>query len=395
MATLKSNDVGHDNEELRGSRLQLIEANLLSYYAELGFTAESPIAVWGKQSYTHWIDVLSTAALEDGQLNEAYQEYHLKFAETRNYFQGAKDLLRSIIEDLQKNDDAMEAYGIMKPSPTKRLELVGTIEQLKKQDAIFKAAGDPRVLPDMIVANLVMLKDQMQALWAQAIAKKELSSNAYDVKKKTFAEDTDKLRVLYNTAKFVWGADSAKLNLLGFVPKSEVWTANENVALPAPKNFELDINAQEFKWEEVAKATGYVVEYKPDGANHYTVLGRTIDTTMPRIDPLIGKHSFRVAALDGDYTGEYCPAIEVEIHALAPIANFRWESADEMLRWDIVEGALDYLVLANDEPFGETIHVNFMHVAPDPEVDLKMQVWATNGYYATPRTEVVIIPKAL
>lgn len=395
MATLKSNDVGHDNEELRGSRLQLIEANLLTYCAELGFSPESPIVLWGKQSYTHWIDVLSTAALEDGQLNEAYQEYHLKFAETRNYFQGAKDLLRSIIEDLQKNDDAMEAYGIMKPSPTKRLELVGTIEQLKKQDAIFKAAGDPRVLPDMIVVNLVALKDQMQVLWAQAIAKKELSSNAYDAKKKTFAEDTDKLRVLYNTAKFVWGPDSAKLNLLGFVPRSEVWTATESAALPAPKNFTFNINAQEFKWDEVAKATGYLVEYKPDGANHYTVLARTTNARMPRIDPFIGKHDFRVCALDGDYTGEYCPPITVEIHALAPIANFRWESADEMLRWDIVEGATDYLVLANDEPFGEIIHVNFMHVAPDPEADLKMQVWATNGYYATPRTEVVVIPKAL
>ncbi len=170
-------------------------------------------------------------------------------------------------------------------------------------------------------------------------------------------------------------------------------TSSQGGKLPAPKNLLYDSGSVRLKWEPVERATFYVIEHKFTNDANYKEVARVVDNQWRLREPYIGASNFRVSAgLSGD-VGESCPPIEIVIHPLGEINNFRWESFDETLRWDSVDGATCYLLLANDEPFGELFFTNSVHVAPDLEVDLRMQVWATNGTYATPRSAYVIIPR--
>lgn len=163
--------------------------------------------------------------------------------------------------------------------------------------------------------------------------------------------------------------------------------------LPAPKNLIYDAPTVRLKWETVDRATFYVIEHKFANDTTYKEVARVVDNQWRMREPYIGVSNFRISAGASTDVGESCPPIEIVIHPLGAITNFRWEAFDETLRWDSVDGATCYLLLANDEPFGELIYTNSVHIAPDPEADLRMQVWGTNGTYATPRSSYVIIPR--
>ena len=218
MPILKNNDCGNDNDAARSDRLLLMQTNIDLHSVTLGL---SPLLVnWARTCNDGWVAVCANAAMENGQTDEAYQEYQKKFNECRDYYQDVKDVLMAIIHDLENPDEAEEAYCICGRTPRTRHKLFASIEQWGNQHAVFVGEADLRVVPDALVTN-------MAALWTVASTEKREASTAYRIKQELFAEDTDRLRVIYNIAKLIWHDDYENLRDLGFVLASEIWTPGQ------------------------------------------------------------------------------------------------------------------------------------------------------------------------
>lgn len=174
----------------------------------------------------------------------------------------------------------------------------------------------------------------------------------------------------------------------------EVWNKPIQHKLLPPTGFVYDNKAARFKWIAADNAKEYRIEMKKSSEENYTIVAETKNTYWIMKDPYFGTHDFRVRSISGNDESDATASIRVTLEAYMSIKNFRYDASEMMLRWDELPIPMFYLVLANDDEFGDPITVNYMYVRPDSEMDLRMQVWATNGTYATPRSEVVIIPRA-
>ena len=232
---LKNNDFGHDTDDLRSERADLMSENIDAKAADLGLVAPNPLLLWGQNVGPNWADARSTAATENGQIDEAYQEYHLKFTECREKYVMYKELLLAIIYDIQANDEIIEEYGIKGRTARSREDLNSGIADWRKTHDRLTALGDPRGVPEAYVAELETLSGEYDALWHQSIVETDESRRATEAKQELFAEDTDKFRLLYRMAVIAYGEDGSELRLLGFVPASEIWTPGMPEEPPEPE----------------------------------------------------------------------------------------------------------------------------------------------------------------
>ncbi len=390
---LINNSFSKDTDGSREERCLLLQSNIDTYAAELGITGV--LLTWAQTSHASWTQAWTAADVEQGELNEAYQEFQKKFDEVRKYYAKAKDLLISIIDQYGKNDDIMSAYDVDIQTPTSRKSLFHAIDDMRETDARLTAAGDPRVLPFTVITQLTTLRNEANDLYISATQGKSQKMSAFELKKTAFDLGSTNLKVIYSYAKLIWGDDSPKLLDLGFVPKSQIWTTNEEEILPAPKNLAYDSTSIKLNWSEVPTATTYIIEHKLKSDEKFSVIAKTNKLEWILNNGFIGQNQFRVTAQSPEQTSEPSAPLDIEIFSLGVIMNFRYEATEQMLRWDLLAGAVDYLVLIDDEPVGELLHVNYMRISPDPERDIYAQVWATNGFYATPRSDVVVIPKPI
>lgn len=174
----------------------------------------------------------------------------------------------------------------------------------------------------------------------------------------------------------------------------DVWNRPIQHKLLPPTNFLYDPKIARFKWTASDNAKEYRIEVKKAYEENYTIVAETKNTYWTMNDPYIGAYDFRVRSISGSDESDATAPIRVTLEAYMSIKNFRYDASEMMLRWDELPVPMVYLVIANDEEFGDPISVNYMYVRPDAERDLRMQVWATNGSHATPRSEIVIIPRA-
>jgi len=247
-------------------------------------------------------------------------------------------------------------------------------------------------LPDAVIANIQNALSDARAASDIVLAERgEKLKSSKDVNVMRRKGEVLLRNVLYWIIA-VWGANDDRLLEFGFVPKSQIWTPSGSELQP-PTGFIYDANSFKFKWNAVEGAKSYRIEQKLKSDVHYKLVRTSANTECRLFTPYIGENLFRVCAVEGDETGDYSAPIELVISSLGEITNFRWSAADYFLRWDEVIGATAYLLLANAEPFGDIFYTNSVYVAPDPERDLKMQVWAANAVAATPRSVVVTIPK--
>jgi len=305
MPILTSNDFSNDNDGVRNERCLHLQNNIDTYAAEIGCTGVH--LAWAQGCYDTWTDLCSTTIVEDGQKQEATQEYQKKFAECREYYQNAKDLLKSIIWEYEKPDEIEEAYGVRFNTPRSRPLLIDVIKAFKKQHDLFIAAGDPRVIADAIVTQMVTLKDEMDDMATTAGTEKLEASQAFDNKQNEFTTGSDRLKIIYNMAKIIWGNDDPRLFELGFVPKSAIWTENKP---PHPKNFLYDDVAKEFKWDAVEGVDSYEVDFRLTGASgDWTTLYEGADNFTDKRPPDPGEYDFRVRAIADGKLGAWSGVI--------------------------------------------------------------------------------------
>jgi len=260
---LINNAFTNDDDSDRSERLDALSTHIDDFAVELAYAGDR--LTWAQGAYDAWQEARATAHVEDGEMDEAYQEFHKSVNEAYKYYTTARDMLTQVIIDHGgPYDDVMREYLFEGKSPQRFKDLVTAIETWKKAHERLKAKGDPRVLPDAIVDNLLTHRDTMNSLQREARNERDESRDAYEEKQDIFRTDSSELTFLFGLCKLAWGHDDGRLRTLGFVPSSEVWTENKP---PHPKNFAYDDVAKQFNWDAVADVAQYEIDYRLTGAS--------------------------------------------------------------------------------------------------------------------------------
>jgi len=386
MAYIKNNGFTLDTEENRCMRLLLIQNNISTYAGELGVAGQ--LLAWAESCYTHFNQLLAASVNANGEKVEAKQEEELKFTNARNYYVKAKELLLATITEYQPDDMIVKAYGIDGVSPRKLMEFFTAVDAMYAEQLKLIGASDPRVLPQMVMDKLLALTNEIKPLLDNYTEKELASDLAFNAKHEAFDIDSVKLRLLYTSAVVVWGDNSDKLKLLGFVPKSEIWTHDK---LGVPQNFVYEANTFSLHWSTVQHATFYRIEHKLEGDSSFQQVGITDKNYFTLGKPFIGANEFRVRAAIENEDGDATQALRIGIGMLGTIHNFRYDTTEQALKWDAVGGAICYLLLVNGEDLGELFYTTVVPFNPSHDERLFVQVWGTNGMASTELSDEIVI----
>ena len=108
---------------------------------------------------------------------------------------------------------------------------------------------DSRVVSDAIMTQLLTHRDIVDDLAIDARAERKERIDANAAKIALFDADSKLLSFLFSLCKLTWGDDDSRLGLLGFVPKSEIWTPGTpepgTPEWPGPAEFEANYLGQD------------------------------------------------------------------------------------------------------------------------------------------------------
>jgi hypothetical protein len=315
----RTNDLGNESDDQRQARLYLLSGNIDTHKVALGVTGT--LLTWAQGASDNWIALSVAASREAGDVDEAYQEFQLKYRVAQEKYSVVKSLLLAVLDDYQDNDEAAEQYGVMKETPRTIEAVYRGIEQIKAQHDIYTAAVDPRVIADSLVTALMAAANEFYPLWKFAVTQKKEARQAYDLKQAAFANDTKKLRLIFNMAVAVWGNNDPQLKELGFVPASEIWTpgGGVNPTIGIPEDLASEIIGADVRvfWHAVVGAD----EYQLSHTMHpplFLQLFEGAETEFLHLGPDNGTHYYKVRAKVGEDYGEWSEQIEVEVTVAAP-----------------------------------------------------------------------------
>ena len=315
-----NNSISIDDYTVRAERLQLLSTNIDTYAVVLGITGAKLIAAQSADS--DWDDACAKAVVESGQSDEAYETFHQAVEAAAKYYQQAKDHLLTIIYEAGgAPDDFINAYGFNVVSPRKYKKLTAAIEAWKRNHDLLVALPDPRVLPAGIMANVMTHKTTIDTLANTAFIEKQESDSAFLEKQDLFKVQTNLLQFVFTAAVLTWGDDDSKLNLLGFKPKSEIWTpgggVNPEIGIPEDLAFEIIGADVRVFWHAVVGAD----EYQLSHTQHpplFLSLYEGAETEFLHLGPDNGTHYYKVRTKVGDEYGAWSEQIEVEVSVEAP-----------------------------------------------------------------------------
>ncbi|MBI9039369.1 MAG: fibronectin type III domain-containing protein [Bacteroidales bacterium] len=307
MTLILDNAFTIDSYNRRSDRLSLLRANLGTYAPELGITEET--LSWSATADSNWSGARVSAGVEKGERDVAFETYQNKLNETRSLVIDIKEVLLALIEDTEKGDEIIDEYGIGGQTPRNRGGLKQFIDQIAETSNRLRAAGDSRVLPEALINKIVEAGNEIVNLWHLAQKEKQESANAYDVLEEIYNEDSQKLRLIYQMAKLIWGSSSPNLILLGFAPS----TPRHGGGQPdAPQGFNKEWNEPELTlfWNDATNVSSYQLVYS-EGNDEWEELysGNLASFTY---NPPTGKRNYKVRARNARGFSEWSGVLEFE-----------------------------------------------------------------------------------
>jgi len=301
---LHSNSFTSHTDDERTECTELLSSNIDRYATDLDVTGSKLTKAQGIGAA--WLTALTNARVEEGEKNEAFQEFHLALDSCISRYVQLKQHLLSIIYEIQKPDLIINSYGFDKNAPDGYNKFVSAVEQWSTTHNRLMAESDPRVLPATLMTELLTRRDDLIALWDSAMSENEESSQAFAIKRALYDEDSKFLSWMFSLAKLFWGDDDPRLRMLGFVPASEIWTPSKQ--LPAPENLAVDLPTDTFTWDEVLYAEGYELQYSLDKATpDWEEIYRGTDRSVVFKPEEVGDYVFRVRAYEekvGKWSGK-------------------------------------------------------------------------------------------
>lgn len=274
-------------------------------------------------------------------MDEAYEEFNKAVVAASKYYSAAKGHLLTIIYEIGgKPDDYINRYGFNVDSPRKYKPITGAIEAWKREHDRLKAIPDPRVISDAIMTKLWAHKTGIDGLSQVAFIEKNEADTAFDEKQALFDAQTNLLQFVLTAAVLTWGNEDPRLNLLGFKPKSEIWTPGNGGTSPdigVPQNIAAEVVGEDVKisWDAVEGVDSYQLghtEYPPLFIELYAGEG----TEYLHINPIGGTHYYNVRAKKGNMFGEHSEVVSVEVEGVVPepptALEVEYEAAENRLK---------------------------------------------------------------
>ena len=258
MSLILDNGFARDDYNRRSDRLSLLSANIEANSVELGLP--ETLLSWGTSAYPAWSAARVSAGVEKGERDVAFETYQNTFDETRSLVIDIKEVLLALIEDTEEGKEIIDEYGIGGQTPRNRAGVKQLIDQISETSNRLRAAGDVRVLPETLVTRLADAGAEIVDHWHLAQKEKQESAEAFDTLEAVYNEDSQKLRLVYQMAKLVWGTFSPKLILLGFAPS----TPKHGGGQPdAPVDFNKEWNDPELTlyWNDTTNISSYQLVY--------------------------------------------------------------------------------------------------------------------------------------
>ena len=223
---LKGNSFTRDKDDERRERLVLLSANIGDFELEFGLAPDKLAAAAG--ALVAWDDAVSAATREAGETHEATQELQTAFETAKKYYAKAKEHLLAVIYEMEKPDRIVDAYGFNKDVPRTYDGLCQALKVWIDEHAVLVAEADPRVVNASVVANLEAYLGEIDTLKRARALESEEESSAFAAKSALFDVHSKLLDFIYTIACLTWNNDDdSRLELLGFVPASEVWTPGQ------------------------------------------------------------------------------------------------------------------------------------------------------------------------
>ncbi len=318
---IKNNSISADTQGERIERLTLLSANIADFAVEIGVSGTR--LTKAESAADDYLAAIADAGVQAGQTDEAFEEFRKAEDDCAKFYTKAKEHLLAIIWEREKPDEFIEAYGLRGESPFRYPGLLAKISTWKSNHDLLVAALDERVLSAAAMANLLALRDTMVDLRTAAYKEKREADDAYDALHDLFKEHTKLMSFVYTAAILTWGDEDPRLNLLGFLPASEVWTpgggGEPSGEIGVPANLAYSFNGANVRlvWDAVAGADGYWLSHTMFPPLFLKIY-EGADTFFEHIAPDNGTHYYNVRAKVGDEYGAYCEAISVEVVVAPP-----------------------------------------------------------------------------
>lgn len=346
---------------------------------------------------THLMPLQSSAADEFNLKLDAFKvaETNMRIA-SRNVSDGANDLrnklqwFKYILPTvILGEDNILQEFGLNKILPRGNAEIkdladkvwsIWQVRSIEQQFAPIKSEGD--LLGSQIGAYNMLLSAQNSAQNNLSRCSNEKKS-ARDAHNKIEREIFSWYRAYYRKptddywAQTPWG-------------KSSPDSGSQPVP-PTPRSLIYDSGSLRLKWEPIKSADFYRIEHRMEGEATYKLIASASTNQWILNAPFLGSNEFRVRGVVNGTDTEPTLPVKVGIGALGEIKNFRYDTVDRKLKWDLVPGATMYLILENGEDIGEIFHTNEVSFLPLPDMEQKVKVFGTNGMQSTLWSDEIII----
>lgn len=308
---LKNNNFSNDDPETRRTRLHSLQVGIDDNADVLGVTGD--LLAWSQHCEEEWNDIYMDAKFSRIYASIAFKDCRRKQVELTGLYQKAKDLLKAMVAESDNPDEVLSAYSIDGWTPRTREGIETAVDDLIRQNAVYSAEGVDWVLPDHILAEIQSLRDEMSALHTDAVTKRDHAKTALKARNKRFADDTKRLKVIFQMAVLVWGVNSNDLSRIGIVRKSSIWTKRRP---PTPDKFRYDSETRFFRWEYIEDVTAYEVQYRDAGEKgHWTAFYEGEDNSCAPPEGLSGVFEFRVRAIAENKESHWSRSLEATFPA--------------------------------------------------------------------------------
>lgn len=308
---LKNNNFSNDDPETRRTRLHSLQVGIDDNAGVLGVTGD--LLAWAQHCEEEWIEISEDARFSRIYASIAFKDCRRKQLELTGLYQKAKDLLKAMVAESDNPDEVMSAYSIDGWTPRSREGIETAVDDLIRQSAVYSAEGVEWVLSDHILDEIQTLRDEMSALHTDAVTKRDHAKTALKARNKRFADDTKRLKVIFQMAVLVWGVNSSNFWRIGMVRKSSIWTKRRP---PTPENFVYDSDARIFRWDAIDDVTAYEAHYREAGEKgHWTAFYEGEENSCSPPDSLRGVFEFRVRAIAENKESHWSRSLEATFPA--------------------------------------------------------------------------------
>jgi len=302
----------NDLYQVRTARLQFLKAYIDTHAPALSLPPD--LLTWAQGAYDVWYPELIGADMEWAEKESAFLAAELAEKPVRERLNILKDLLRARYVD---EPIRLERYNIDEDTPRSRKGMVQMADDVLKAHGLLKAEGDPHVLPDEMMDNLLSLLAVVND--AETVSRGELADAKTATKKlkELFDNDSKKLGLLHNWAVAMWGADDPRMLELGFVQRyPKTGGGGEVPSVPEGFAFEWLDPAIRFEWSPVEGATSYQLAMSEDGESWEEIFSGPENALD--YEPGAGLRYYRVRARNANGYGDWSETLEHEVEGGEP-----------------------------------------------------------------------------